>query len=72
MSGNIDAVARLLGDQRRRDDLTRQTLRGQIAVEAVPAWARFIGERERARLPLQTSQQLIDVGLPPGCGPATP
>ena len=60
----LDAVAGLLGDQRRRDDLTRQTLRGQIAVEAVPARARFIDERERPRLTLQASQQLIDVCLP--------
>ena len=40
----LHAVAGFLRDQRRRDDLTRQALAGQIAVQAVPTRARLIGE----------------------------
>ena len=59
----LHAVAWLLRDQRRRDHLTRQALRGEIPVEAVATRSRFIGERERACLALQASQQLIEVRL---------
>ena len=59
----LHAVARLLRDQRRRDHLTRQALRGEIPIEAVATRPRLVGERERACPALQASQQLIEVRL---------
>jgi hypothetical protein len=49
----LHLVARFLRNERRRDDLTREPLAGQISVQPVSARAGFVREHEVGRFPLQ-------------------
>ena len=59
----LDLVAGLLRDQRRRDDLTGEPLRGQVAIQPVPARARLVREDQIGGLGLESAHQLGQVRL---------
>jgi len=61
--GGLHLVARPARDQRRRDDVTRQSLPREIAIQAIPARARLVGEAQRRSLPLEAANQLVDIGV---------
>ena len=59
----LDLVAGLLRNQRRRHDLAREALAGQIAVEDVPAGAGLVREHQVRRLRLESPDQRVAVRL---------
>src|SRR5207244_4410673 len=65
----LHLVAGLLGNQRRRDDLTAEPLAGQVAMQPVTAWAGLVREHEVRRLRLQTPNQFIEIRLSGPDGP---
>lgn len=59
----LHLVARVLGRERRCDDLARQAPSGQIAMQDVAAGTGLVREHEVRGLPLNAPDQLVEIGL---------
>jgi len=62
-SSGIDAVARLLRDQRRGYDPAAQCLLGETTIKPVPAGSSFVDKDQRCRLRGERADELVKGAL---------